>query len=68
MQLALTALVFVFASVTIAGSLLTVALVVPQLGWSDPQSIAWVLGSGVLIAVPASFLIARAMIGRKMVG
>lgn len=58
MRLIISALVFLVASVTVAGILLTIVLSAPGLGLSGSTAIVWVVAIGFACAVPVSYWIA----------
>ena len=58
MRLMMTMIVFIMASVTVAGAFVTVALSAPQLELLDPVKFAYVAGAGFLLALPISYLVA----------
>lgn len=57
MRLILTFVIFCMASVTIAGSLVTVALFFPNAGLASMSTVGWTAGAGFLLAVPLSYWI-----------
>lgn len=57
MRLILTLVVFAMASVTIAGSLLTLALFFPDAGFAGLDRIGWTAAAGFLAALPLSYWI-----------
>lgn len=65
MRLFLTFVVFAMASVTLAGSLLTLALSFPNAGLASLSTIGWVAGVGFLVALPLSYWIAGLVMGAK---
>lgn len=66
MRLIVSALVFVVASVTIVGILLTIVLSAPGLGLSGSGAIMWVVGVGFVCAIPVSYWIAGKIIAETL--
>ena len=58
MRLMMTMIVFIMASVTVAGAFVTVALSAPQLELLEPEKFAYVAGAGFLLALPVSYIVA----------
>ncbi|MEL6318052.1 MAG: hypothetical protein AAFR16_10505 [Pseudomonadota bacterium] len=58
MRLAMTFLVFLMASVTIAGSILVVALAAPELGFAQLDTIWIPAAAGFALALPVSYVLA----------
>lgn len=57
MRLVLTLIVFVMASVVVAGSLVVLALSVPDLGLGELSTFGWVALAGFALALPVSYVI-----------
>lgn len=57
MRLALTLIIFIMASVTIAGGLLTLALSAPSLGLDKMDTFGWVALAGFAAALPISYIV-----------
>lgn len=68
MRLGLTLMLFLVASVTVAGAIVTVALTVPQLGLDNIRVFGWVAISGFVIALPISYWIAGVLLRRHKLG
>lgn len=68
MRLTLTLLIFVMASVTVAGAILTAALSAPELGLITFANIGWVAGAGFVIALPLSYRLAGMLLNDKGAG
>lgn len=58
MRLGLSLMIFLMASVTVAGAIVTVALSVPALGLDRIEVFGWVAGAGFILAAPASYWVA----------
>lgn len=68
MRLVMTFVVFAMASVVIAGTLLVIALYLPNAGLATLSNIGWVAGAGFLVALPLSYWVAGMVLGPKDTG
>lgn len=57
MRFVLTLIVFIMASVTVAGALLTLALSYPSLGLDTMETFGWVALVGFALALPISYIV-----------
>jgi len=64
MRLILSIVVFIIVGVTVAGSVLIVALSMPELGLAKIGTIGWSAGVGFLLAAPVSYWIAGMLMER----
>jgi hypothetical protein len=64
MRLIVSAIVFVMASVTIAGSILTAVLSLPDLALDEGFGIPIMAGLGFLIAVPFSYWVSGRILSK----